>query len=232
MAVFGYLNRVSGEKDKPAQDAKYYRTRIRGYAMLRNLELDKCFVELPAHSTKPFLNRRRAKKMLESVQRGDVIIAPDIEQIFCSATDAVRSIEHLQDTGVALHIAAWGDDILMQPRCDHVWPLLQFLAGAEKRIVRQRTATPKPARVQGQRRGRIPFGYTLENGSREKNRKEQEAIRFMESLKAKGRSYAAIAREVEDGLGYSFSHMGVKKILERQRKADEPKSQMELEKGK
>jgi len=232
MTVFGYCNRVSGEQGKPAEDAKYYRTRIRGYAMLRGLELDKCFVEFPAHSAKRFLNRRRAKRMLESVQRGDVIIAPGIEQIFCSATDAVRSIEHLQDTGVALHIVAWGDDILMEPRCDHVWPLIQFLARAEKRIARQRAATPKQAPVLGQRRGRIPFGYTLENGSRQKNGKEQEAIRFMESLKAKGLSYAAIASEVEDRLGYSFSHMGVKKIIERQRKADEPKSQMAMEKGR
>ena len=160
--------------------------------MLRGLELDKFFVELPAHSAKPFLNRRRAKKMLESVQRGDVIIAPNIEQIFRSATDAVRSIEHLQDAGVALHIAAWGDDILKAPRCDHVWPLIQFLARTEKRIAIQREATPKQAPVQGQRRGRIPFGYTLENGSREKNSKEQEAIRFMESLKAKGRSRGTI----------------------------------------
>ena len=198
--------------------------------MLRGLELDKFFVELPAHSAKPFLNRRRAKKMLESVQRGDVIIAPDIEQIFRSATDAVRSIEHLQDAGVALHIAAWGDDILKAPRCDHVWSLVQFLARAEKRIARQRAATPK--QVQGQRRGRIPFGYTLENGSRQKNGKEQEAIRFMESLKAKGLSYAAIASEVEGRLGYSFSHMGVKKIIERQPKVDEPKSQMAMERGR
>ena len=54
----------------------------------------------------------------------------------------------------------------------------------------------------------------------------------MESLKAKGHSYAAIAREIDDDLGYSFSHMGVKKILERQRKFDESKSQMEVEKGR
>jgi DNA invertase Pin-like site-specific DNA recombinase len=221
MAVFGYCMRHPEDPEQPEEDTKNHRVRIKGYAMLHGLALEKCVVEFPAQSAKPFGKRRRARKLLENLQPGDVIITPGIERIFMGAADAVRTIEELQDAGVALHVVDWGDDVLAAPLCANVWPLLQYFARAERRAARQRAANPASPRVKGRHRGRTPFGYELEDGKRRKNEKEQEAILIMADLKAGGRSYAAIAAEIEERLGYSFSHMGVKKILERKRKADE-----------
>lgn len=227
MKAIGYCRRADGEVGSRRADTKALRDQIKGYALLRGLSLDRCFIELPAHAAKPFLRRRRAGKMLELMNEGDVLIAPALEHIFSSATDAVTSIEHLREAGIELHFASWGDDILKRPRCDDVWPLLQYLAQAEERIGRKRPAAPRAAQSKAQRRGRIPFGYSLEDGRRRKNPEEQEAIRHMESLKAQGLSYAGIANEIESRLGYSFSHMGIKKILERQRETNEANAEME-----
>jgi DNA invertase Pin-like site-specific DNA recombinase len=232
VTAFGYRNTPLPAHPESGAAGPTFRDRVKGYALLHGLELEHCYSETPADAWKPFRERRKAEAMLQQARAGDVVIAPAVEQIFCSATDALDSLAFLRERGIALHVTTLAGDLAADARHDGLRELIAFFAGAEKRLeVPAAAAAPDPD-APGRQRGRVPFGYVLEDGKRRRNRQEQKAIRYMETLRNKGIGYNRIARRIRDRFGYSFSHMGIKKILEREVAAGTGQPQNDDKKGK
>jgi DNA invertase Pin-like site-specific DNA recombinase len=66
------------------------------------------FVDAGVSGSVPLADRPQGKRLLEVVEKGDVIVTAKLDRAFRSAADALGTLEEMKDQGVALHMIDLG----------------------------------------------------------------------------------------------------------------------------
>jgi DNA invertase Pin-like site-specific DNA recombinase len=143
---------------------------------------------------------------------GDVIITPKLDRMIRSASDALATLEEMNDQGVGLHMIDLGGDVCGNGISKLVFTILSAVAENERERIRERIRDVKrhlaSQGIYGG--GKRPFGFDVIDGRLIPNEAEQAQLAKMRGMKDDGASLRAIARAV----GIS-TPMTVKRILER-----------------
>jgi putative DNA-invertase from lambdoid prophage Rac len=172
----------------------------------------------------PLADRPEGKRLLEAVEKGDVIITAKLDRAFRSAADALGTLEELKDQGVGLHMIDLGGDVTGNGISKLVFTILSAVAENERDRIRERIRDVKrhlasQGRYNG---GKRPFGYEVVDGQLERKEDEQLAIALMRQLRAQNRHLREIARIVKEDYGFDMPAMSIKRILDRYVDAGEP----------
>jgi putative DNA-invertase from lambdoid prophage Rac len=134
--------------------------------------------------------------MFAKLAKGDAIIAPKLDRLFRSALDALQVVEDLKKRGVALHLLDLGGDISGAGLSKLFLTIAAAFAEAERDRIRERVSQVKADQKARGRYlgGKVPFGFR--RGELTPHADEQNAIREIRRLRAKGRPLRAIANAV------------------------------------
>ena len=146
-----------------------------------------------------FSKRENGRRLLSTLQAGDVILCSKLERIVSSSQEAVQLIARLRDKFVQLHIVELGGDITRADFSVNFSKIAAIFFALEKRKSAERIKEVKQRqRKQGRYLGGSrPFGYMIhENGRLIENPMEQRVLRKIMNLKKQGKSLRAISSEV------------------------------------
>ena len=146
-----------------------------------------------------FSKRENGRRLLSTLQAGDVILCSKLERIVSSSQEAVQLIARLRDKFVQLHIVELGGDITRADFSVNFSKIAAIFSALEKRKSAERIKEVKQRqRKQGRYLGGSrPFGYMIhENGRLIENPMEQRVLRKIMNLKMQGKSLRAISSEV------------------------------------
>lgn len=210
MPTYGYcLSEPHGKKDNISK----IRRKIRAYAMLNDFEIEHIFAESELHQYKPLSKRPRGKKLLKLLNTGDVVITIKLSDVFYSAQDTLNTIQLFNNQDVNLHIIEIGGRLINENVDGSLLPLIKRFADFENSLKREKRLNA--ANIEHRRRGKVPFGFILQDGKLVKNPRQQSIISDMYEMHKNGMGYLAIAKKLVKKHNLTFSHMGVKKILQR-----------------
>jgi DNA invertase Pin-like site-specific DNA recombinase len=111
MAVYGYGRVSTGRQASEGESLDVQRRQVDGYCAMKDLVLDRFFVEEGISGSVPLADRPRGAELLAVLRPGDVLIASKLDRMFRSALDALQATELLKYRGVALHLIDLGGDI-------------------------------------------------------------------------------------------------------------------------
>ncbi len=179
--------------------------RIRAYATMKDMTLLEIIEDPGVSGGKPLGDRQGGQRLLEAIRRrkADAVIMLKLDRMFRNAGDCLTVVERWEKAGVALHVVDLGGNAIDTTSAAGRF-MLVVLAGAaemERNLVRERTRSAMAVmRRNGQRTGRIPYGYDLaEDGTMlTENPTEQAVIAEIVAMRAKGRSFPKIARALTD----------------------------------
>lgn len=198
MAVYGYVRVSTKDQAADGESLAVQRRQVEGYAMQHGWPLDEVFVECGVSGGRKLETRPQGALLLERIRRGDVIIAPKLDRIFRSATDALRVLESLKAKGVALHLLDMGGCVTGNGIAQMVFTILSAVAQFERERIGERIRDVKDdLRTRGRYLGgNRPFGYAIVHGRLVPDTGEQQQIATIHRLKGKGLSHRAIGAEV------------------------------------
>lgn len=218
MAVYGYV-RVSTERQADEGESLGQQERkIKGYALMQGMILDRVFIERGVSGAKPLADRPEGAVLLEILAPGDVVITSKLDRMFRSAVDALNICDLLKSENISLHMIDLGGDVTGNGISKLVFTILSAVAEAERDRIRERIRDMKTDQRQRGRYlgGVIPFGWNKgENGQLMPVPTEQDAIVCMMQMHKAGRSLRNIAHAMT-AEGFALSHAGVGKIIKRQ----------------
>jgi len=210
MTTYGYyLSGSDGEKD----EIKEKRRKIRAYALLNDFEIEHIFVEREVQQFKSLNKRPKGKKLLNLLEGKNVLIAVKLSDVFYSAQETLNTIQLFKKHNIDLHIIETGGRLMFDNTDDITFLFTKLFADFEKRIQQEKKSND--IAIGPSRRGKIPFGFNKQDGQLITNTHEQSIISEMEEMHINGCGYLSIAKEVVEKHNIMFSHMGIKKILER-----------------
>jgi putative DNA-invertase from lambdoid prophage Rac len=213
--VYGYVRVSTIEQADNGLSLDTQRRQIEGYAKIQGWKVDKVYVERAVSGAKPLVERKEGAALLAALKTGDKVIVPKLDRMFRSALDALKVLEELRDRNVSMHFIDLGGDVTGDGISKLVFTILSAVAEAERDRIRERIRDVKrDQREQGRYLGgTVPFGWRkVGNGKLVEKPDEQKAIRRMETLRKKGRSFRAIAADIRAG-GFKVTHAGVRNIL-------------------
>ena len=146
-----------------------------------------------------FSKRENGRRLLSTLQAGDVILCSKLERIVSSSQEAVQLIARLRDKFLQLHIVELGGDITRADFGVNFSKIAAIFSALEKRKSAERIKEVKQRqRKQGRYLGGSrPFGYMIhENGRLIENPMEQRVLRKIMNLNKQGKSLRAISSEV------------------------------------
>ncbi|MCH2357019.1 MAG: recombinase family protein [Pseudomonadales bacterium] len=164
-----------------------------------------------------FSKRENGRRLLSTLQAGDVILCSKLERIVSSSQEAVQLIARLRDKFVQLHIVELGGDITRADFSVNFSKIAAIFSALEKRKSAERIKEVKQRqRKQGRYLGGSrPFGYMIhENGRLIENPMEQRVLRKIMNLKKQGKSLRAISSEVSTPV-MPISFKTVQRLLHR-----------------
>ena len=175
-----------------------------------NLNGNKCIVyqDPDTSSRLPIEKRLGLKKMLDELKKGDLVVTSKLDRLSRDIIEMVTIYRKVVANGAKIHSLA-------EPNIEE-WMVGIFgsIAQKERENTSQRIiATFKSKRANGERVGRIPYGYTLlkEMKRTEENKhekillkpepKEMEVLNCMIKLRSELATFREIAKTLND-LGY------------------------------
>lgn len=216
MAVFGYARVSTAWQANEGESLDVQRRMIEGYALMHGLQLDGIAVEEGVSGSVPLNARPAGVALLAKIQAGDIIIAAKLDRCFRSALDALQVVEQLKAQGVRLDLLDLGGDIAGNGLSKLFLTIAAAFAEAERHRIRERITNVKADQKARGRYlgGKVPFGFTIVDGTLEPVEAQQAAIHTMRQLRAFGHSLRTIAAAMK-AQGFDVSHVAVKDILER-----------------
>jgi putative DNA-invertase from lambdoid prophage Rac len=220
--VFGYTRVSTQLQAQRGESIKTQESRVRAYAEMNGLSVDRYFHERGVSGTVPLQRRPVGAKLLAELRDGDVVIATKLDRMFRSAADALNSLEQFKQRGISLHLIDLGGDCTGNGVAKLVFHILAAVAEAERERITERILEVKARqREDGQFiGGRVPFGWTLTPGGLVEDEMQQRALRRMQSLKRQGKSLRQIASVIQTEFATKISHAGVARILSGDRVID------------
>lgn len=197
------------------------RKKIRAYALLNDFEVEQYFIEKAEQQFKPFNQRLKGKKLLNSLGRKNILIADKLSDIFYSAQETLKTLQLFKKYNIDLHIIEIGGRLFTENKNDLLWMFVKRFADYEIHHTREKKITTEKNTYR--RRGKVPFGFSIQGKKLIKNDEEQLIIRDMGKMQKNGQGYLAISKKILEKYNVMFSHMGVKKILQRNSKILEDK---------
>lgn len=210
MPIYGYC--LSGSNDTK-HDVIGKRKKIRAYALINDFEIEHIFIEKEGHQFKPFNKRPRGKKILNSLDGKSIVIADKLSDVFYSAQETLNTIQLFKKHNIDLHVIEIGGRLVTDNPNEISLLFIKRFADFEKDFKQGKKI--KTVNNGFRKRGKIPFGFTMQDGELIENTQEQLIIRDMNEMHNNGKGYLAIAKIIVEKYNISFSHMGIKKILQR-----------------
>jgi putative DNA-invertase from lambdoid prophage Rac len=199
MAICGYCRVSTIRQASEGESLEVQQRQIEGYAHMHGLTLDDVVIEEGV----PGSERPAGGLMFARLMKGDVVIAPKLDQLFRSALDALQVVENLKKRDIALHLLDLGGDISGAGLSKLFLTIAAAFVEAERDRIRERVSQVKADQKARGRYlgGKVPFGFRR-GGSSEltPHANEQNAIREIRRLRAKGRPLRAIAEAVANVL--------------------------------
>src|SRR3954465_10996248 len=87
--IVGYCRVSTSEQASTGDSLGTQRQQITGYAMMQGWEIDGFFVDAGVSGSGPLAERPEGKRLIESVEAGDVIVTPKLDRMFRNASDAL-----------------------------------------------------------------------------------------------------------------------------------------------
>lgn len=212
--AIGYVRVSTEEQAVSGLGLEAQRERIRAFCADKGLKLaDDAVFEDPGQSGgKPLESRPAGARFLAAARKGKkpVVVVAKLDRLFRSVVDAAVTIEEFDKKGIRLVALAEGFD-MTSPYGKAMAQMASVFAELERAMIRQRTKDAmKVKRFRRERSSRhAPYGWdfgreiTIQKGDKQiatreliENAKEQEVIGLMKSLRAAGKSYPAIAAEL------------------------------------
>jgi putative DNA-invertase from lambdoid prophage Rac len=215
MATFGYCRVSTARQATEGESLDVQQRQIQGYAHMHGLTLAGIVVEEGVSGSVPVEERPVGGPLLAKLERGDIVIAAKLDRLFRSALDALKVVESLKMRGVKLHLLDLGGDIAGNGLSKLFLTIAAAFAEAERDRIRERIGQVKADQKARGRYlgGKVPFGFRRgDDGELVPYEAEQEAIREIVSLRAKGKALRAIAQAVA-AKGHKLSHEGVAGVL-------------------
>jgi site-specific DNA recombinase len=210
-------------RSTPPKQAKYGASldtqdaAIEKYCALRGLELPPEHILKATEGSsarKPLAKRTEGRQLLDMIEQGVVrhVVASRLDRLFRNAGDALMHVADWNKRGVALHILQLGDNGPMDTSSTlgkMFFTVLSAIAEFESSMTSDRIREVKAhLKASGQSYSAVPFGYSFApdrwRDGRVVNRtlvavpEEQAVIRRIKRLRSRGRSYGAIADQLND----------------------------------
>ncbi len=223
MKVCGYCRVSTQEQANGGLSLDTQKQQITGYAMMKGWSVATFFVEAGVSGSVPLADRPEGKRMLASLQAGDIVITAKLDRAFRSAADALGTLEQMKDDKIGLHMIDLGGDVTGNGISKLVFTILSAVAENERDRIRERVRDAKRHRVTQRlyNGGKRPFGFDIEQVDEKTKRlvpnaTEQAALARGKALLESGKSYRAIAQvwAAEFGLP-KFDAKSIQRMLPR-----------------
>lgn len=219
MKVYGYCRVSTAEQANGGLSLDTQRQQITGYAMMKGWAVAEFFIEAGVSGSVPLADRPEGRRLLSTLQAGDVVITAKLDRAFRSAADALGTLEQLKDDKVALHMIDLGGDVTGNGISKLVFTILSAVAENERDRIRERVRDVKRHRASQRlyNGGKRPFGYDIVEGRLVPNANEQAALKHGRGMQANGDSLRSIAFVWMSGYGLGkYDAKTVQRILARE----------------
>lgn len=241
MAIYGYCRVSTRQQVDDGESLAVQQKKIAGYVMMHfhDCELDDVFIEEGVSGSKPLQARPEGKRLLDTLEAGDVVVAAKLDRMFRSAHNALDLAKLLKAKGVSLHLIDMGGDVFGDAVAKAFFTIVSAFAELEwERICERVLDVKRDQREQGRYLGgAVPFGYdvkvtTGEDGKQDKwlveDPMQQGVIRQMREWRdtpievtrgnrtqLKRRSLRDVSALIESEFDMAVSYQTVKVVLER-----------------
>ncbi len=197
---------------------------IRGFGLELGENVDNFLIEEGSSLKRPFRQRKEGKRVLNTVQPGDVIITMKAEWVLGSAKEGLWLVKTLHNKAVSLYCVDLQENISLpiqrklvvsEGSAVLIKKLLHALSVCEsskhgESIRAAKRQMKKEGKYLG---GPIPFGWKVDNGYLERDRAKQEIIEEILRLRGDRWSYRDIVGKLKEKFGVKLSHEGVRRIM-------------------
>lgn len=194
MNVYGYARVSTAEQATSGESLETQRKQIEAWALLKGWTVAEIFVEAGVSGSISLADRPEGRRLLQAVNKGDVVITAKLDRMFRSASDALGTLEEMKAIGVALHMIDLGGDVCGNGVSKLVFTILSAVAENERERIRERIRDVKrhlaSQGVYGG--GKRTFGYDIVDGRLVPNAEEQGVLVEMRAMRSAGKSYKAI----------------------------------------
>lgn len=220
MTVYCYARTSTVEdQEQPHLDAQLEKEdlRLQTYALAHGMLINRSFIDHKLKWANSFRKRPQAKRLLEQLEAGDIILSCSIERIFSSCDDMMVGLKAIRDKQARLFILELGGEVTGKEFAPPFRRMLEIFHGLEKRRSTERIKTVKQnERSKGRfLGGSRPFGYIIHsNGRLIENPMEQKVLQRIIKMKQQGKSLRAISAEVSTPM-VPVSFKTVQRLLKR-----------------
>jgi DNA invertase Pin-like site-specific DNA recombinase len=222
MRVIGYIRVSTEEQAGHGVSLDAQRAKLAAYAALYELELTETIAD--AGASGKHMNRPGLQDALAKLRRGEAagIVIAKLDRLTRSIGDWQELIDGYFGEKPGKQLFSVADSIDTRTAAGRlVLNVLLSVAQWERETIGERTRDALQHKIgKGERCGKVRFGFDLgENGKTlVPNAREQEAIQRIKDLRSAGKSYRAIAAELNElGIrtkeGKPWVHTSVKGIL-------------------
>ena len=208
--AIGYIRVSTEEQAREGVSIEAQKAKIQAYASLQDFKLTDLLIDAGVSASKAIHIRPAGSRMAEMMEGKncgvDTITAIKLDRLFRNAAECLIRTEQWEKKGIALHLIDQGgasiDTTSSMGR--FFLTIMAGVAEMERNMIRERTRTAlEYKRNAGEKTGgNIPMGYdVIEDGSGKKrlikNDTQQNGIKIVKRLSARGMSTREIAREME-----------------------------------
>lgn len=218
--LYGYT-RVSTTEQVQGTSLEEQERRIRGIALLRDVDVAEIFTDGGISGSVPLERRPAGASLLAALHPGDALVCSKLDRLFRSSADAMVMAERFKAEGIDLVIADIGIDSVTRDGVSKLFfSMMACFAEFERSRIKERQIEGRKAKrgKDGFLGGKRPFGYQIQGEGRESVLvpvpEEQEIIQQIRELREGGMSLQRISDHVQAN-GFFLSHMGVSRILQR-----------------
>ncbi len=222
MKVVGYLFEEAGQSC--AEDIDKQRQHIADFATGFGVRVVRFYHEQESSGSSPFVERREAKRLLQELDDGDVMVVTRAAWVLSSASDGISLIHEFVRRRVSLYCLDLDENLtLPSPRQLKVYEgsaalVLQLLMALDENEKGGHAQSIRSVKRRMKKEGKylggpVPFGWRLEGAYLVVDREQQKIIREIRRLKEERWSYRDIARRLKEQYDIRLSHEGVRKVF-------------------
>jgi DNA invertase Pin-like site-specific DNA recombinase len=213
MKIIGYCwarNQPESDSSEPGEGVELVRRYLK-----RRRWAGPVHLENPEEAFIDFHLRTAGENVLALLRPSDVLVVPDQNYLFRSASQGLNFLRRMHERSVAVHCVDRGTNIAQGKLLETFISVLEPLALAEPQFLREQVRLRKrQGRLLGRYLGgNLPIGFSVNaNGELEPNGNREALLKMVLPMKMKGMSLRDIAEELQKQ-GYSISHTGVDRLL-------------------
>ena len=195
--AIGYARVSTEEQATEGVSIEAQRNRIAAWCVLNNYDLAEVFVDAGL-SGKRADNRPALQAALAAVKSGGALVVYSLSRLARSTKDTIAIGERLEKSGADLVSLSEKIDTTTATG-KMVFRLMAVLAEFERDVIAERTTMAmRHKRAQGERVGRIPFGFDLgtDGVTLKRNESEQRILGTVAELRRGGMTLRGIAQEL------------------------------------